>query len=175
GGLGMDVLGVGPLSQVHHRSVWIGGVTTVRTPLLLERGLLDGSTARLVPKSTDGASVVAEVSTPFKLRQGSDFTIFGPTMQTGLPVRLGSLSFDPDSERLTAKLVWPVRQRGSTATRRKPTAMDELHRQGAIGGTYYGINTPFGGMNWRGKRPPVADDTPTVRELPLDVALAAAD
>lgn len=144
-------------------------------PLLLERGLLDGSTARLVPTSVVGASVIAEVSTPFKLRPGNDFTLFGPTTTKGLPIRLDSLSFDPVSERLTAKLTAPAPTgRRSTGARRTKTGLDEVSRSGAMGATYYGTATPYSGSNWQ-KPAPQSDDSPAVRELPLDVALAAAD
>jgi len=147
-------------------------------PILYERGLLSGSTAKINPIRTEGARVIAEVSTPFKLRPGHAITLFGPEMKEGLPAMLLGLDFDPVMETLTATF-GPV---GSTSTkpnsRRKQSGFDVLTSLGSRDKSFYGINEPFLGSGRtygprrRGQNGLTAGSN---REIPLDVSLAAAD
>jgi hypothetical protein len=140
-------------------------------PLLYKRGLLVGSTARIVPmRLVDGGVVEAEVSMPFKLRPGNNITVFGSTMTKGLPVRLSALDFDNESGKLIAKIV-------SLQKRKKgeQNGFFYLSVEENFGKEFFAINEPFagGGFNALSPKSKKAEGERRARDLPLDVSLAA--
>jgi hypothetical protein len=138
-------------------------------PLLYERGLLVGSTARIVPLRTVDGVLEAEVSMPFKLRPGNNITVFGGAMPKGLPVRLSALDFDNETGKLLAKII--------PASRRKkgePDGFFFLSVSESHGKEFFAINEPFSGGGFAGgRRSTTGDEQRRTRELPLDVSLAA--
>ena len=138
-------------------------------PLLYERGLLVGSTARIVPVRTVDGVLEAEVSMPFKLRPGNNITVFGGELPKGLPVRLRALDFDNETGKLLAKI--------APASRRKkgePDGFFFLSVSESVGKEFFAINEPFsGGGFFGGKRSATGDEQRRTRDLPLDVSLAA--
>jgi hypothetical protein len=138
-------------------------------PLLYERGLLVGSTARIVPVRTVDGVLEAEASMPFKLRPGNNITVFGGALPKGLPVRLTALDFDNETGKLLARI--------APASRRKkgePDGFFFLSVEESVGKEFYAINEPFSGGGFSGGRRSATGDEPKrTRELPLDVSLAA--
>ena len=138
-------------------------------PLLYERGLLVGSTARIVPVRLADGILEAEVSMPFKLRPGKNITVFGGALPKGLPVRLRELDFDNETGKLLAKI--------APASRRKkgePDGFFFLSVEESVGQEFYAINEPFSGGGYSGgKRSATGDEPRRTRDLPLDVSLAA--
>ena len=138
-------------------------------PLLYERGLLVGSTARIVPVRTVGGVLEAEVSMPFKLRPGNNITVFGGMVPKGLPVRLTALDFDNESGKLLAKITRVVRRKKG-----EPDGYFFLSVPESVGKEFFAINEPFSGGGFAGgKRSTTGDEQRRTRDLPLDVSLAA--
>ncbi len=138
-------------------------------PLLYERGLLIGSTARIVPISYDGGVIDAEVSTPFKLRPGSNIMVFGGVFPKGLPVRLNALDFDADSGKLIAKIVRVAKK----PKRGEPDGFFFLSDDTSRGKEFHAINEPFMGGGGFSPRAKASDGKMRSRDIPLDVSLAA--
>ena len=86
----------------NHSDLWEAACGS--DPLSYERGLVTGSTVRVVPVGRDGDAVLARVSTPFKLRPGNNITVFGGVMPKGLPVKLRELDFDNETGSLMARI-----------------------------------------------------------------------
>ncbi len=151
----------------NHKDLW--DAVCGCDPLLYERGLLVGSTARIVPVRTVGGVLEAEVSTPFKLRPGNNVTVFGGALPKGLPVRLRELDFDNETGKLFAKI--------APASRRKkgePDGFFFLSVPESVGQEFFAINEPFSGGGFAGgRRSSTGNEPRRTRDLPLDVSLAA--
>jgi hypothetical protein len=151
----------------NHNDLW--SAVCGSDPLLYERGLLVGSTARIVPLRTVDGVLEAEVSMPFKLRPGNNITVFGGAMPKGLPVRLRELDFDNETGRLLAKIIPASRRR-----RGEPDGYFFLSVSESVGKEFFAINEPFSGGGFSGgRRSTTGDEQRRTRELPLDVSLAA--
>ncbi len=138
-------------------------------PLLYERGLLIGSTARIVPVSYEGGVIEAEVSTPFKLRPGSNITVFGGVFPKGLPVRLNALDFNADTGKLIAKIIRVAKK----PKRGEPDGFFFLSDDHSRGKEFFAINEPFTGGGGFTPRSKSSDGKMRSRDIPLDVSLAA--
>jgi hypothetical protein len=151
----------------NHNDVW--DAVCGSDPLLYERGLLVGSTVRVVPVRFSDGVLEAEVSMPFKLRPGNNITVFGGVMPKGLPVRLRALDFDNETGKLLAKIIPAARRKKG-----EPDGFFFLSVEESHGKEFFAINEPFSGGGFSGGRRSATGDEPRrTRELPLDVALAA--
>lgn len=154
-------------------------------PVLYRRGVLIGSTASITPiVRHDGARLTAAVSTPFKLRDGTEILVFSPTAQT-LEVRkavLHHMDFDTDSNRLRVTIGPVVTTGKNRAARGRSLASEQwesLCRPSNIGRELFAITAPYLGGGFRGGKGKTAGGGTqptgrTGRDIPLDVALAAA-
>jgi hypothetical protein len=151
----------------NHNDVW--EAVCGSDPLLYERGLLVGSTARIVPIDRDGVFVLCEVSTPFKLRPGNSIMVFGGVFPKGLPLKLVSLDFDAATGKLIAKITGSQ----TKSNKGEPKGFFFLSDETQRGHEFFAINEPFlgGGKNFAKKATAAAKGGK--REIPLDVSLAA--
>lgn len=138
-------------------------------PLLYERGLLVGSTARIVPICYEGGVLEAEASTPFKLRPGSNIMVFGGVFPKGLPVRLNALDFNADTGKLIAKIVRVTKK----SRKGEPDGFFFLSDETSRGKEFYAISEPFTGGGGFSPRAKATDGKMRSRDIPLDVSLAA--
>ena len=144
-------------------------------PVLYARGILTGDTARIVPIERRGQGVVARISTPLKLRPGGTLLLFGYRMGKGLQVVLSHLDFDPAAGELLAIFESPRKSQFSNL-RARENGFDVLWRQESMHQEFFAVSEPYIPRNsFRGASKPTAQPRRgSVREIPLDVALAAA-
>jgi len=152
-------------------------------PHLYKRGLLIGSTAQVIPIRRDGVRLISDVSTPFKLRPGSEITVFCPDSAPSslTQARLEHMDFNADTGRLGVELGPLTSKRLSRTQRTLHTNTWELlcRRTNFGRSDLFAISTPYmGGSGWsinrRGQGATANTPVAPVREVPLDVALAAA-
>jgi hypothetical protein len=136
-------------------------------PILYERGLARGTTARLTPVRYDGHKIRAEVSLPFKLREGKSILVFGPGIEEAGTLKFESLSLGSDSGRLMADLTRGA-SRGAHAH-----LFDDIGRSIGTGRHFYAISEPFAGSSAQRAGMSVTPKKPIVRDVPLDVALGS--
>jgi len=152
-------------------------------PHLYRRGLLVGSTVAMSPIKRNGIQLVADVSTPFKLRTGSEILVFCPDKLSDELIRgvLNHMDFDTETDRLQVELGPPrIRTKKSSAASADSGQWERLcsrtnfgrHDLFAITAPYMGWSGFRGGRSRNGAQ--AANTGASSREVPLDVALAAA-
>ena len=162
------------LAMEAHAGVWAAVVNS--DPLLHQRGLLTGATATFTPTESPFADVVVGVvSTPFKIRPGSEIRMFSPSLDfAGYTCTLSSLGFDPDTDQLMARLKL-TQQRAEGPDLEINPVRRALAQGPSCSASLCIVDAPFQGISEvRRRSKELAENARNIkRNVPLYVSLAA--